>query len=55
MIRDTYPQQRLFVNVMEVAPGFREEPCRVVTALQLLEAQGRAEHLDRSENWRLEV
>jgi hypothetical protein len=55
MIRDTYPQQRLFVNVTEVARRFREEPCRVILALQLLGAQGRAEHIDRSENWKLQV
>jgi hypothetical protein len=55
MIRDTYPQQRLFVNVTEVARRFREEPCRVVTALQFLGAQGRAEPIDRSENWKLQV
>lgn len=55
MIRDAYPRQRVFVNVTEVARRFREEPCRVVTALQLLGAQGRAEHIDRSENWMLQV
>jgi hypothetical protein len=55
MIHNDCLQQRVFVNVTEVARRFREDRQRIIKALVLLRTQGRADRTARSENWKLNV
>jgi hypothetical protein len=55
MIHYECPQQRVFINVTEVARRFREDRQRVIKALVLLQRQGRAEHTARREVWKLNI
>jgi hypothetical protein len=55
MIHYDSPEQRVFVNVTEVARRFREDRQRVIKALVLLRTQGRADHTARREDWKLHL